>query len=207
MAIISNATTIADAGSFSVGLGSIVLIKTIAITSNTSTVDFVHGSSSVVLDGTYPIYRFDVINAHPAAAGVEFKVGFRDGGSDFDAVKTTTIFTCQHVNGSTNLEHVNAEDLAQSTALQALTVASQVGTDNDEGTSGSLLLYDPANTTHAKYFHSDFSYVSNDATHGCYHNQGSGCLNTTTAIDGVRFQFTSNNIGSGVFKLYGIKDS
>ena len=35
MAIISNAVTIADAGAFSVGLGSMVLIKTITVSSDT----------------------------------------------------------------------------------------------------------------------------------------------------------------------------
>ena len=64
MAIISNAVTIADAGAFSVGLGSMTLIKTLTA-SNAGTLSFVHGASSVVLDGTYPIYKFEFINIHP----------------------------------------------------------------------------------------------------------------------------------------------
>ena len=58
MAIISNGTTIADAGAFSSSLGSMVHIKTITATSGTATVSFVDGTSSVVLDNTYPIYLF-----------------------------------------------------------------------------------------------------------------------------------------------------
>ena len=57
MAIISNGTTIADAGSFSASLGSMVHIKTLTASSS-STLSFVHGSASVVLDSTYPIYLF-----------------------------------------------------------------------------------------------------------------------------------------------------
>ena len=57
MAIISNGTTIADAGAFSVGLGSMTLIKTVTASSS-ATVNFVHGASSVVLNDTYPIYVF-----------------------------------------------------------------------------------------------------------------------------------------------------
>jgi hypothetical protein len=56
MAIISNAVTIADAGAFSVSLGSLVHIKTITADS-ASTVSFVHGSSDVVFDSTYPMYK------------------------------------------------------------------------------------------------------------------------------------------------------
>ena len=55
MAIISNAVTIADAGAFSVGLGSQVLIKTLTASSS-SDLTFVDGASSVVLDTTYPLY-------------------------------------------------------------------------------------------------------------------------------------------------------
>ena len=49
MAIISNATTIADAGAFSVGLGAMTHIKTLTASSS-SNLTFVHGTSSVVLD-------------------------------------------------------------------------------------------------------------------------------------------------------------
>ena len=61
MAIISNATTILDAGAFSVELGNMVHIKTITA-SNDANASFHHGTSSVVLDSTYPIYIFKFIN-------------------------------------------------------------------------------------------------------------------------------------------------
>ena len=92
MAIISNAVTIADAGAFSVGLGSMTLIKTITLSSAAGTVSFVHGASSVVLDGTYPLYKFVYTSVHPAEEGAIFQVGFRDGGSNYYATKTTTNF-------------------------------------------------------------------------------------------------------------------
>ena len=69
MAIISNATTIADAGAFSASLGSMVLIKTLTASSS-GTLSFVDGASSVVLDNTYPIYKFEFINIHPATDNV-----------------------------------------------------------------------------------------------------------------------------------------
>ena len=34
-----------------------------------------------------------------------------------------------------------------------------------------------------------------------------GYFNTTTALDQMIFKFSSGNIDSGTFKLYGIKDS
>ena len=61
MAIISNGTTILDAGAFTSSLGSMLHIKTITASSS-STVNFVHGSSSVVFDSTYKIYKHSSIN-------------------------------------------------------------------------------------------------------------------------------------------------
>ena len=61
MAFISNGTTMLDAGAFSVSLGAMTHIKTITA-SNDANVDFEHGSSSVVLDSTYPIYLIKLIN-------------------------------------------------------------------------------------------------------------------------------------------------
>jgi len=72
VAIISNGTTITDAGAFSVGLGSLVLIKTITLSSAAATIDFLNGASSVVFDSTYPIYKFQFINIHPATDSATF---------------------------------------------------------------------------------------------------------------------------------------
>jgi len=61
VAIISNGTTIADAGAFSASLGAMTLIKTLTA-SDSANLSFVHGSSNVVLDSTYPLYMFKLIN-------------------------------------------------------------------------------------------------------------------------------------------------
>ena len=62
MGLISNGTTLLDAGALDSGVakGALTHIKTITASSS-STVSFVHGSSSVVLDNTYPIYLIKVI--------------------------------------------------------------------------------------------------------------------------------------------------
>ena len=210
MAIISNATTILDAGAFSVGLGAKTLIKTLTASSS-STLSFVHGSSSVVLDSTYPIYLFKFINIHPSGSGSEFQVGFRDGGSDYDATKQTTVFYAYHFeNGSaTTLTYNSSEDLAQSTAFQDLTTASQIGTDNDESASGEMYLFNPSSTTFVKHFMATTNYVddTSDPSPICITTRVGGYINVTAAIDAVQFKLDTNNIQSGTIKLYGIKDS
>ena len=57
MAVISNGTTLLDAGALSVASGSMTLIKTLTASSS-ATLSFVHGASDVVFDGTYKEYVF-----------------------------------------------------------------------------------------------------------------------------------------------------
>ena len=75
----------ASANGFStIDPGAMTLIKTLTASSD-STLSFVHGSSDVVLDSTYPIYLFKFINVHPSSTdvnGESFKFNFSiDSGS------------------------------------------------------------------------------------------------------------------------------
>ena len=66
MGLISDGTTIFDAGAMAAGLGgSMVFIKKLTASSS-ATLDFVDGTSDVVLDGTYKEYLFTFNNIHPA---------------------------------------------------------------------------------------------------------------------------------------------
>ena len=200
----------ASANGFStIDPGAMTLIKTLTASSD-STLSFVHGSSDVVLDSTYPIYLFKFINIHPSGGGSEFQVNFSaDTGSNYNVTKTTTAFYAYHREdgGSTTLTYNSSEDLAQSTAFQDLTVASQIGTDNDESASGQMFLFNPSSTTFVKHFISETNYVSDDSTPFSMNCYIAGYANTTSAIDAVRFQLDTNNMQSGTIKLYGIKDS
>ena len=204
MAIISNAVTIADAGAFSVGLGSQVLIKTLTASSS-SDLTFVHGTSSVILDSTYPIYIFKFINIHVATNDAVFRVNFRDGGSNYDATKTTSFFRTYHAEDASAaaLTYATSHDLAQSTSAQDIITSN--GSGNDESASGTLTLYNPSSTTFVKHFLSDCNVY-----HGGNLSQRllvGGYCNVTAAIDGVQFAMSSGNIDAGTIKLYGIKDS
>ena len=189
----------------SVGLtqGKMTLIKE-QTASSSSSISFVDGSSSVVLDSTYPIYVFKFINIHPSTETAEFQVNFRDGGSSYDATKTTTYFRSRHFeNGSSgSLSYLSGYDLAQSTSSQRLALA--VGSDNDQSCVGTLTLFAPSSTTFVKHFIARIQEaVEDDQSRDQY---VAGYCNTTSAIDGVQFSMSSGNIDSGTIKLYGIKD-
>jgi len=205
VAIISNAVTIADAGAFSASLGSMTLIKTLTA-SNSANLSFVHGSSSVVFNDTYPIYVFKLINMHPVTDNVQLMHnGSIDAGSNYNIAKTTTTFEGEKAEGSDNgtLNYIASHDLAQGTGGAKLTY--NCGNDNDQSLSGELMLFNPSSSTFVKHFTTVVSnshnsnYVKNTYTAGYY--------NTTSDLDAFKFFYSSGNIDSGIIKLYGIKDS
>ena len=187
--------------------GSMTLIKTLTASSS-ATLSFVDGSSDVVLDSTYPVYLFKFIGIHPASDNVSFQVGFRDGGTDYDATKTTTMFRAQHDESDSQalLQYHTGTDQAQSTAFQTLEGAGNaLSSDNDHALVGELFLFNPSSTTFVKHFmaRTGATNPNNYALDGFV----AGYCNTTTAIDGVQFKVASGNIDAGTIKLYGIKDS
>ena len=79
----------------SVPTGAMTLIKTLTASSS-ATLSFVHGTDGVVLDSTYPIYKFEFINIHPSANS-QFTFNMStDSGSNYNVAKTTTFFAPVH---------------------------------------------------------------------------------------------------------------
>tara|TARA_Y100000996_G_scaffold109943_1_gene81242 strand:- start:281 stop:916 length:636 start_codon:yes stop_codon:yes gene_type:complete len=211
MAFVSNGTTILDAGAFSASLGAMTLIKTITASSS-STVSFVHGSSSVVLDNTYPIYLIKVINAHRSSTGNEQTFTFNlsaDTGSNYNVAKTTTLFDAyeRENDGSNGFNYIASQDLAQGTGFQNLTPEVELGQDNDASSSGELFLFNPSSTTYVKHFMWTGNHMSYYSTPWSINSYVAGYGNTTSAVDAIQFKMSSGNIDAGTFKLYGIKDS
>ena len=200
MGLISNGTTLLDAGSISAAKGALTHIKTLTA-SDSSDLTFLHGSASVVLDGTYKEYIFKFYDIH-AAANAMFCVNFRDGGTNYDATKTTTMFEAyqNEAGTSTSLAYVTDYDLAQGTGIQRLGFAGW--SEADESCAGTMHLFDPASTTFVKQFISEVhGYHGSDIAINSF---VSGYCNVTAAIDGVQFSMNSGNIASGTIKLYGV---
>ena len=185
----------------SIGTGSMVFIKKLTASSS-ATLSFVDGTSSVVLDSTYKEYLFTFNNMHPATDNAELTVGFRDGSTDYDATKTTTVFRTYHNEGGsdTALAYVAGNDLAQSTGFQK--TGSPCGNDADQCVSGYLQLFNPSSTTFVKHFL--INQNLSDPSNYSINDFVAGYCNVTAAIDAVQFKFSSGNIDAGDICLYGI---
>ena len=182
--------------------GAMTLIKEQTASSSAS-ISFVDGSSDVVLDSTYPIYKFEFINIHPASSSMFAFQASTDTGSSYGVTATTTFFRGQQTEAgaSASLAYDPNMDLAQSTSF--IRLGRPLLTDNDASLSGSLIIYNPSSTTFVKH------YMYNTSVMGsfCQNAFGAGYFNSTSAIDAVQFKIESGNIDAGTIKLYGIKDS
>ena len=167
--------------------------------SSSATLDF---TSSI--DSTYNIYKFRFINIHPATDTASFTFnGSADSGSNYNVTKTTTFFDSRHNEGDSDsgLGYSTGDDIAQGTGYQDLSTGT--GSDNDQGFSGELFLFDPSSTTFVKHFFgSGNDYSHHDYAFTKYY---AGYFNTTSAINAIDFKFSSGNIDSGRIALYGIK--
>ena len=160
------------------------------------------------IDSTYPIYKFEFINIHPATrSNFTFNMS-SDSGSNYNVTKTTTDILSYHKeDGGFAFLQYGGNDLAQGTG--EVIISDLVNTNNDDNTSGYLQIFNPSSPTFVKHFmgRSSTTRLNNGGEIYMFDAHIAGYGNTTSAIDGIRFKFSSGNIDSGTIKLYGIKDS
>lgn len=197
---VTNAT-VEDVTSFdnAASNATLVLLST-QTASSSATISFTTG-----LDSTYDEYQFHFINIHPSVDGGRFEFNLStDSGSNYNVTKTTSYFYSYHneADTSTGLTYDTDGDLAQSTSFQRIQF---VGNDNDQNLNGTLTLFNPSSTTYVKHFISTAN--TNLADDNSLNVFIAGYGNTTSAVNAVRFQFSSGNIDDGIIKLYGVKKS
>jgi hypothetical protein len=179
--------------------GTLILLST-QTASSSANISFTTG-----LDSTYDAYEFHFINIHASANYAYFQFnGSTDSGSNYNVTKTTTFFETEHAesDAGTNLGYRTDLDLAQSTAVQKFNLG--LGINNDDNLNGVLTIYSPSSTTYVKHF----IYCGNES-YPDYTVQSfvAGYMNTTSAVNAVRFNMSSGNIDDGIIKLYGVKKS
>jgi hypothetical protein len=196
---ITNASVSAVTSFANASGGTLTLLST-QTASASATISFTTG-----LDSTYDEYIIKFINVRPATDAVKFLFNFStDSGSNYNVTKTSSFFLAYANEAGTDavLTYDGSNDLAQSTAFQPI---SDFGSDADQNGNGTLTIYNPSSTTYVKHFicvsnSSQQSDVSMNPFVGGY-------ANTTSAVNAIRFQFSSGNIADGIFKLYGVKKS
>ena len=190
----------------SIPSGAMTHIKSLTASSS-ATLSFVHGSSDVVLDSTYPIYVFKFINLHPSASAYLTFQSSIDTGSNYNVSCTSTSFQAAHdeADSTTDLSYNTSRDAANSTSFIPLAVDGG-HTGNDDSLSGYLFLFNPSSTTFVKHFIYNDSHTGGASTYA-FSPFIAGYFNDTNDVDAIQFKMSSGNIDAGTIKLYGIKDS
>ena len=167
--------------------------------SNSASISFTSGLTS-----TYKAYKFVFSNMKPATDNDDFQFNLStDGGSNYNVNKTTTAFWSYHKEDDTDtvLGYRTSEDLGNSSAYQWLN--NDTGNASDESLSGSMILFNPSQTSYVKNFIANTnSYNAGDYSTNMYIN---GHGNTASAINAISFKFAGGNISAGTIALYGIK--
>jgi hypothetical protein len=181
--------------------GKLTLISSVTA-SGSASVEFTSG-----IDSTYDEYQLWFVDMHPATNGANLTVDFSIGGTFGSTTKTTTFFMAYHNEPGTDsgLTYVSSRDLAQSTSAQE--IAFNIGNVADQCASGGLSLFSPSSTSKVKHFYSRVQgYHKQEGANGEYTEDvyAAGYCNTTSAIDGVKFVFSSGNIDTGNIYLYGV---
>jgi len=202
MGLISNGTTVFDAGSMSLG-GSMVFMKKLTASSS-ATLSFVDGSGGVDFS-TYKEYLFIFNNIHPDGDQRDLTFnGSIDSGSNYNVTKTTTWFEALHWEDASaaQIGYGASLDLAQSTAFQ--TISSGLGNANDDSCNGFMHLFNPSSTTFVKHFTCTSSFNYRVGVPGEVNSHIAGYFNTTSAVDAIQFKMESGNVDAGTICLYGI---
>ena len=169
--------------------------------SSSASISFTSG-----IDSTYPIYKFEFINIHPATDNHYFQMnGSTNGGSSYGVTKTTTLFRSAHQESGVTVQiaYQPGQDQAQSTSDKIL--YNGLGANAEESLSGEMYLFNPSSTTFVKHFM--VRVQGKEASPGSFEYYASGYFNTTSAINAIIFRMGSGNLDDGTIKLYGISGS
>lgn len=167
-----------------------------ATPSAVATVDFTDLSS------TYAAYKIVLDCVKPSTNAVYLLLRVStDNGSTF-AAGTSYRWTNQNItsNGASNLDYSASEQ--SGIALSGIDGGATVSSSYHW--SGEVLITNPSNSSNLQLVSYQAAYM--DSGSGATTNSvGSGMYNATTAVNAIRFLFSSGNITSGIITLYGLK--
>ncbi len=175
------------------GGGGLVLLE--SHTANNTTVDlqFTTGITS-----TYDTYILEVSRLVPASNNDIYVQGSTDGGSTWlGAGNYNTSFIIFGPSGSPGLTGNTGDSGYHLAGGNSILNGATEG-----GTSGSVTLYDPLNSSGYKHLQGNFAFWDSSGVLGGV--KGGAFIKTATAINAIRLLAASGNLASGTGRLYGL---
>jgi len=179
--------TFADAGG-----GSYNLLSTTNVTSGTANVDITSN-----IDSTYKNYLLTFTDVHPQTDDVRLRFRLYSSHGSPDS-------SSRYMYGGVGKRSDNADPdhNSASTTQGEISIGAQ-GNAGVESESGLMWMFNPSGTTYNKHIFIqsimlDYSGKMNMGNTGFNYDAGA------VAYTGIRFFYSSGNIDTGTFKLYGI---
>jgi len=173
-------------------LGKLELIQTQTVSSNVSTLTF-----TSLKETTYNVHFLTIsrIKSDADNKAVEL-TDSNDGGSSYETSNYDWAWMYQKSNG-TFIEKRN-------TSGGDFTIVQNVGNNTGENFSAYIYLYNLGDS--AKYSFVNFQGTGITQDPDYISVFGGGVYHQAETIDALQLKFSSDNIASGVFSLYGIKE-
>ena len=170
---------------------SLTLLQTITA-SNSATVAFTSN-----IDSTYKNYLVAFENVAPATDDVTLYLDLYVGGSVQNSGNCYD-YACNGLRGN-GTKSDTASEGANDIKLSGMSFGNAAG----ENGWGHVYIANPSETSDFKLIRAFTGHIDNGAR-ACVDDCAGFLNNGTSAVDGVRFLFSSGNISTGEFRLYGV---
>lgn len=171
--------------------GSLKLLAS-ATASSSATVDF-----TTLINSTYKEYELHIINAIPASNAVPWLVTSANAGVAWDTGASNYLWVISVSAVTTNTVTNSAGDAKMALHSTVSNIAS------GGGFCAVVKFFDPAATASYKRF----NWIGSAYNGNPESVNGSGFRAATAALNGLRFMFSTGNIASGEFRLYGVRNA
>ena len=158
---------------------------------------------STKIDSTYDEYLFIMTNLHGQTH--DRWLGWQAnavGGSGFNETITSTFFYNSHHENGSSVEFTTAGWGAQAQGTLFSRINQGSANNSDDNQSGWLRLYNPSSTSSVTHYMT--RSCTDEESPAAMDTYTAGYINSSAAIDEVRFQFSSGEIQGGTIGMFGV---
>ena len=170
--------------------GELQLIETQTVTSNVAAVDF-----TSIQESTYNVHFLTCDNVQAVSDGPILQIQFYENGT----LETASVYDYARQYGNS----AGTFGESRSSSSSVIEFLPNTGGSTNETSQGYAYLYNLGDAT--KYSFATFHSVAMNANPYFLMHFGSGVLQQASKVDGIRLKFSSGNIDTGTYSLYGIR--
>jgi len=186
-----------ESGPLGIDGGVWVLLST-QTASNSSMIDFTSD-----IDSTYRRYAIFIDDLTPATDAVDLYMRIStDGGSTWKSGASDYDYTTRAISPTGWVDSVSGGGAAQM-LMTGGSGTLRHGNGAVENGHAEIYINNPAGASKYTTFNAEAHYINENGR--AVISMSTSFYKATTAVDGIRLYFSSGNISSGTFKLYGLK--